>query len=112
MDALAMISAGVATGIVSLTLTRSRPLRGIRNWIRYKSDWAGELVTCPYCMSHWIAGVLIWWLGPGSVKTWFLGTAVAIAIAAPVAAVVMQAILLVSPAQEEALYAESSINSR
>ena len=61
-----LIEMGVATGVAALTITRSRPLRPVRDWVRSKSDWWGELISCPYCMAHWVAAVFSIW----SFATW------------------------------------------
>jgi hypothetical protein len=54
-----IIELGVAAGTATLTVTRSRPLRPVRDWVRSKNDWWGELISCPYCMAHWIAAGLV-----------------------------------------------------
>src|SRR5580765_5058624 len=61
-----LIEMGAATGVASLTITRSRPLRPVRDWVRSKSDWWGALISCPYCMAHWVAAVFSIW----SFATW------------------------------------------
>lgn len=40
---------------VSTTFARARVLRAVRNWVRRRSDFFGEGVTCQYCVSHWVA---------------------------------------------------------
>jgi Protein of unknown function (DUF1360) len=103
-----LLEMGVATGVVSLTLTRSRPLRFIRVGIRSLSEWWGELVSCPYCMSHWIAAGLVAW-GRGSPRYWHWAGAypatlewlLVVAIAAPVAAAVYNSITSILPTHSE-----------
>lgn len=43
---------------VSTTLSRARMLRAARGWVRRRSEFFGEGVTCQYCVSHWVAFVL------------------------------------------------------
>ncbi len=103
---------GVATGVISLTLTRSRLLRGPRNWIKYRSPWWGELVTCPYCTSHWVAATLVGALGAHGVKEWLLSTTWAIAIASVASYAIWRAISEISPTHAstdpEELYAQDA----
>ena len=96
-----LLEMGVATGVASLTITRSRPLRPVRDWIYNRSLWWGELVSCPYCMSHWVAAALVLWSWPGLHQV-VLEWLVVVAIAAPVAAGVYSAIVTILPAESEA----------
>ncbi len=103
MDAFrigSLLEMGVATGVASLTLTRARPLRPIRQWIQKRSQWWGELVGCPYCISHWVAAGLVAWHWPGlynAILEWLM----VVAIAAPSAALVYRSIITILPAQSE-----------
>jgi hypothetical protein len=45
----------VAIGVVSLTITQATIFEWLREWIADRSEFLGELFECPYCMSHWIA---------------------------------------------------------
>lgn len=45
----------VVVWTVSTTFARARMLRGLRDWVRRRSDFLGEGVTCQYCVSHWVA---------------------------------------------------------
>jgi hypothetical protein len=111
VDALGMMSNlalnGIATGVLSLTLTRSTIFRRPRVWVRYHiGNWAGELARCPYCMSHWIAAGLVAWAWPGSWHVAVLEWLAAVAIAAPTAAIAYESIVRITPNPSEALYAE------
>lgn len=50
-----IILAGFATAAVSVTLAKSELLKKWRDWVCNKSEILGELVTCPYCVSHYVA---------------------------------------------------------
>lgn len=47
------LSAAVAT--ITLILTRSTLLHAVRAWIKSRNEMAGELVSCPFCMSVWVS---------------------------------------------------------
>lgn len=48
----------VVTGL-SHTLTKERIFASLRERLGGKKTWAGYLVSCPYCASHYIAFVLV-----------------------------------------------------
>lgn len=55
-----IISLAVASA--SLTLSRAAVFSPLRRAIVRRSHWWGELATCPYCTSHYVALVaaLVW----------------------------------------------------
>lgn len=61
MDYLAQVLVmGAATAALSITLSRAKVFGWLRSWIASKSPKAGELISCDYCTSHWIAvGVMV-----------------------------------------------------
>jgi hypothetical protein len=80
---------------LSHTLTRERLFEPLRRRAGGKETWLGYLVSCPYCVSHWIAFVLVpltgayyvdvaGWLGPiaGSALRWFLSSVLVAMLAA------------------------------
>lgn len=99
MDAFSLLGIGVATGVTSLTITRSKLFRGLRHWLWLKSDWLGDLIHCPYCMSHWIALAMILGKWPGW-KPALVQWLVAVAIAAPVSAAIYLCMQVIQPAPE------------
>jgi hypothetical protein len=114
INLLNILEIGVTTGVISLTLTKSKLFSPVRNWIRYRSPWWGELVSCPYCASHWVGGLLTLTLRPAGPLAWLSASAMAILIAALTSAVIFRAISTISPSQPESqpeledLYAEST----
>ena len=44
----------VIVWIVSTGLARARAFRPFRRWVKSKSDYFGEGVSCQFCISHWI----------------------------------------------------------
>jgi hypothetical protein len=53
----------LATSAVSVTITRSGMFLGLRRVVASRNKWIGELLQCPYCMSHWVSLVFMWWYG-------------------------------------------------
>lgn len=45
----------VAIGAVSFTLARTKIAQPLREKIAARNTWLGNLVGCPYCLSHWFA---------------------------------------------------------
>jgi uncharacterized membrane protein len=41
------------------TITRERISEPLRTRLGGKDTWLGYLVSCPYCVSHWIAFILV-----------------------------------------------------
>lgn len=50
-------SAAVAT--VTLTLTRAKISAPLRRWVDQNGgQWSKDLISCPYCFSHWVAAIV------------------------------------------------------
>ena len=47
--------APMAIASASMTVTKSKICQALRTAIKARSVWAGKLVSCPYCFSHWLA---------------------------------------------------------
>lgn len=52
-----LVITGIACGTIATTLTRSKITKGLKEWmVKKKGDnLFTQLLTCPYCMVHWIA---------------------------------------------------------
>ena len=50
-----LIVAALAVSAVSLTMTKARLTRPLRQSVGSRSAWLGELFDCPYCFSHWVS---------------------------------------------------------
>jgi len=46
---------GICCGTISYTLTKGSIFQFLREWVIMKNLWLRKPVTCPYCMSHWVA---------------------------------------------------------
>lgn len=52
---LPFILLGLCCGVISYTITKGSIFGPLRVWIIESNYWAGKLMQCPYCMSHWVA---------------------------------------------------------
>ena len=55
MNAMWVIIAMLATYRLTRLVTADRITQGLRGWVVDRSEWAGYLVTCDWCLSVWIA---------------------------------------------------------
>jgi len=44
---------------LSYTIAKEEMFRGLRDRCGGRSTWLGYLVSCPYCLSHWVAFVIV-----------------------------------------------------
>lgn len=75
MSAL-LLCAGLAipVGTIAFTITSTGIFERQRDWLKIVWPWGGALVSCPYCLSHWIACVVLWAVGVRGVLLLVLGT--------------------------------------
>ncbi len=59
MDAAQLLAVASVVMGASHTIARERLFRGLRERLGGKSTWLGYLVSCPYCVSHWVALALV-----------------------------------------------------
>jgi hypothetical protein len=103
----------LATAAISLTTARGRIFAPFREWVASKSTWFGELVSCFYCTSHWLAIAFVAVYQPVLVQKWiildlFVSVFVVVAIAALVSSVVIR---LTSYGDERSRKAEEELNT-
>jgi len=75
----------LAVSTVSMTATKAKISKPLRERIARRSKWFGELTSCPYCFSHWasIAAVAVVQPRPVSIGFWPVDLAIsALAIVA------------------------------
>lgn len=46
---------GLAVATLSITLTRARIFKPVRDWLQTKDALAFKLASCPYCAAHWFS---------------------------------------------------------
>lgn len=56
----------LATAALSVTIAKSTVGAPLRHAGYLVSDTIGDLLSCYYCISHWIALALVFWFMPGN----------------------------------------------
>jgi len=59
VDVVDLFTYAFAVASISLTVTRSKIFERPRVRIQEKFKWVGELISCPYCFSHWVSLILV-----------------------------------------------------
>ena len=62
-----LVMLGLATATVSVTISQSKLFAPVRDKVSAGRPWLGELVSCPYCLGHWVAWCLCVY------NNWFTG---------------------------------------
>lgn len=70
MKDVAMLS--IVTASISFTVTETKLFMPVRECVKKRNAFLGELLSCGYCFSHWVAFALVaiymtrlfesWWL--------------------------------------------------
>lgn len=68
----AIVALALAVSAVSVTVTKTKIFQPVRRWTKKRSPWAGALLSCPYCLSHWLAFVAVPIYRPQLVSSGFL----------------------------------------
>lgn len=75
MNAIGLYQVAVlalATAAISVTISKARIFASAREWIASRNTWLGELVSCSYCTSHWVAIALVAIYRPVLIPQWFI----------------------------------------
>jgi hypothetical protein len=75
------------------TIAKEKVFEWLRVWLGGKDTWLGYLVSCPYCVSHWLAFILVPLTGAyyvevavggwfGAALRWFLSSILIVTITA------------------------------
>jgi hypothetical protein len=65
-----VIVVGVATGAISMFITQSALLTSFHEWLKTRSPFLEELLSCPWCTSHWVGAGLLLVYQPGILDGW------------------------------------------
>lgn len=89
------------TAAISVTISKSRVFASAREWITARNTWFGELVSCSYCMSHWVAIVLVAIYRPVMISQWmFVDLIVSVFGVVAIAAIISGVIIKLNPFRE------------
>lgn len=65
----------LATATISVTVAQSKLCKPVREWITQHWTWGGDLISCPYCLGHWVAAVMVTiypWTGTMTLHWWVI----------------------------------------
>lgn len=62
----------LATAAISVTVSRARVFASTREWVAAHNKWLGELVSCSYCTSHWVAIAFVAIYRPVIISQWIV----------------------------------------
>lgn len=54
-----IIKLGLVVGVISVTITRGSLFSGFRDMMWKCGEWVGNLFSCPYCIAHWVALIIV-----------------------------------------------------
>lgn len=54
-QALSLIVISLAVSTVSMTMTKAKISKPLREFIKRRNTWLSELFSCPYCFGHWVS---------------------------------------------------------
>ena len=54
-----LVILAMAVSVMSLTVTKTKVFKFLRDWIKSKNKFIGELFSCPYCFSFYPSAVLV-----------------------------------------------------
>lgn len=95
-----LIILSMCVSTVSLTIAKSKFFSFLRHWVNKRNEKLGSLVSCPYCMSHWVAAfyvVLLYTYSPIIMVTNILFIDISITMFATIAlATIISGIMLLS----------------
>jgi hypothetical protein len=72
MNILTLLFLGIATGAISMVVSRSTLLNSLHDWVEKRSVFLENLLSCPWCLSHWVSLIFTLIYHPLIVTSWFL----------------------------------------
>ncbi len=60
-----------AAASISFTVTESKLFLRVREWMKKKNTFFGELLSCGYCFGHWVALALVAVYRPRLFHVWW-----------------------------------------
>jgi hypothetical protein len=58
------------TASISFTVTETKLFKRLREWVKERNAFFGELLHCGYCFGHWVAFALVAIYQPKVVSAW------------------------------------------
>lgn len=99
----------VAVAAVAVTVSKARVFASTREWIAKRNAWLGELVSCSYCTSHWVALALVAIYRPVLVEQWIVvDLLVSLFAMVAIAAIISGVIIKLTPFRDSVATVRSS----
>ena len=54
-----VLNLSVVTASISFTVSETKLFGPLREWVRGRSKFFGDLLSCGYCFGHWVALALV-----------------------------------------------------
>ncbi|MCP4373235.1 MAG: DUF1360 domain-containing protein [Deltaproteobacteria bacterium] len=67
-----VIYLSIVTASISFTVTETKLFMPVREWVKRKNSFLGELFSCGYCFGHWVAFILVAIYQPKLFELWWL----------------------------------------
>ncbi len=67
-----IICLSFVTASVSFAVTETKLFLPLREWVKGKNSFLGELLSCGYCFCHWMAFALVAIYLPKLFEAWWL----------------------------------------
>ena len=80
-----MLFLALAVSACSMTISKAKVFKSLRETVEERSIWLGGLLKCPYCTSHWLSVGAVVIYRPRPVDCGFLALDLAVAALAIVA---------------------------
>ena len=65
-----VIYLSLATTSISFTVTETKLFKKLREWLKKKIPFLGDLFSCGYCFGHWVAFGLVAIYKPKLFESW------------------------------------------
>ena len=69
---IAIVSLSFVTASISFTVTETKLFLPLRELVKKKNVFAGELFSCGYCLGHWVAFALVVVYRPKLFDAWWV----------------------------------------
>lgn len=67
-----IIELSFVTASLSFIVTEAKIFKPMREWVKKRNAFLGELLSCGYCFSHWIAFIMVAIYRPRLFESWWL----------------------------------------
>jgi hypothetical protein len=66
-----IIYLSLVTASISFSVTETKLALPLRDWVKKKNYFLGELISCSYCFGHWVALALVVLYQPRLFEFWW-----------------------------------------